>query len=83
MRGKIECSDSVIKRVSNNLIKGRRARSKYDFYLNPDLLAIYLEKKQKKVAGIETEHMDFGISKAYRLLPHYDGKDEQTNQESI
>lgn len=45
MRGKIECDDSVIKRVSNNLIKGRRARGKYDFYLNPELLAQHLEKK--------------------------------------
>jgi len=45
MRGKIECDDSVIKRVSNNLIKGRRARTKYDFYLNPELLAQHLIKK--------------------------------------
>jgi|LauGreDrversion4_2_1035121.scaffolds.fasta_scaffold523286_1 hypothetical protein len=82
MRGKIECDDSVIKRVSNNLIKSRRARSKYDFYLNPDLLAEYLQKKQLKAAGVEPEHMDFGISKAYRLLPHYEGRDESSAHES-
>jgi hypothetical protein len=24
--------------------------------------------------------MDFGISKAYRLLPHYEGRDETSNE---
>jgi hypothetical protein len=26
--------------------------------------------------------MDFGISKAYRLLPHYDGRDEGNVQDT-
>jgi hypothetical protein len=39
MRGKIESGDSVIKRVSNNLIKSKREKNKYEFYMNPDSLA--------------------------------------------
>ena len=45
MRGKIECEDSVIKRVSNNLIQAKRNRPKYEFYLNADLLQQYMLKK--------------------------------------
>ena len=81
MRGKIECEDSVIKRVSNNLIQAKRTRPKYEFYLNPDQLAEYLQKKQAQIAGTEEEvRADFGISKAHRILPNYVGKEENTNE---
>ena len=36
MRGKHENNDSVIKRVSKNLISSKRKHSKYEFYLNPE-----------------------------------------------
>ena len=44
-RGLIETDQSVIKRVSNNLIQAKRKRPKYEFYLNPNLLAEYIAKK--------------------------------------
>ena len=44
-RGLIEKDDSVIKKVSNNLIESKRKRSKYEFYLHPHLLAEYLARK--------------------------------------
>ncbi len=40
-----ETDQSVIKRVSNNLIQAKRKRPKYEFYLNPNLLAEYIAKK--------------------------------------
>lgn len=42
MRGKVEADYSVIKRVSKNLILSKRKRTKYELYLNPDLLNDYL-----------------------------------------
>lgn len=81
MRGKIECEDSVIKRVSNNLIIAKRNRPKYEFYLNPDRLAEYNRRKQAQLAGTEEEaRTDFGLSKAYRLLPNYEAKDDEPNE---
>lgn len=78
LRGKIECEESVIKRVSNNLIQAKRTRPKYEFFLNPDLLSEYIERKQRQLSGQEEEQRtDFGLSKAYRLLPHYSGKDDE------
>lgn len=82
VRGKIESDDSVIKRVSNNLIQSKRMRPKYEFYLNPDLLAEYLQKKQNQMLGLEVERTDFGLSKAYRLLPHYKGRDDPSAAEN-
>lgn len=78
LRGKIECEESVIKRVSNNLIQAKRTRPKYEFFLNPDLLSEYIERKQRQLSGQEEEQRtDFGLSKAYRLLPNYSGKDDE------
>jgi len=45
MRGKLENDISVIKRVSKNLIISKRKRPKYEFYLNPDQLNDYLNRK--------------------------------------
>ena len=45
MRGKVEAYDSVIKRVSKNLILSKRKRPKYEFYLDSDLLNAYLIRK--------------------------------------
>lgn len=72
-RGLIETDNSVIKRVSNNLIQAKRKRPKYEFYLNPNLLAEYIAKKQRQMNGQEEQRIDFGLSKAYQLLPHYFG----------
>lgn len=55
MRGKIECEESVIKRVSNNLIQAKRTRPKYEFFLNPDLLQEYIDRKQRQLSGLEEE----------------------------
>ncbi len=46
MRGKIESNDSVIKKVSKNLIRQKRKQPKYDFYLNKEQLSEHLNKKQ-------------------------------------
>lgn len=81
MRGKIECDDSVVRKVCTQMIKETRTRPKYEFYLNPELLASHIEKKQKKLAGQEEPRPDFGLSKAYRLLPYYMGKEEPLNTE--
>ena len=81
MRGKIECQDSVIKRVSNNLIVAKRNRPKYEFYLNAERLAEYNRRKQAQLAGTEEEaRTDFGLSKAYRLLPNYHAKDDEPDK---
>jgi hypothetical protein len=63
-----------MRKVCTQRIKENRTRPKYEFFLNPDLLAQYVEKKQKKLAGKEDPPPDFGLSKAYRLLPFNMGK---------
>ena len=71
MRGKIEAHDSVIKRVSKNLILSKRKRPKYEFYLDADLLNAYLIRKQNDLRKSKEIDGDFGLSKAYQLLPHF------------
>lgn len=76
MRGKIESGESVIKRVSKNLILSKRKRPKYEFYLDPDQLNAYLQRKQNDLKNQKNIDGDFGLSKAYYLLPHFCRKDE-------
>ena len=76
IRGKIESDQSVVKRVSQNLIISKRKRPKYEFYLNHDQLNAYLQKKQEIMQG-KKEVVDFGLSKAYFLLPHFCKKEDE------
>ncbi|CDW91345.1 histidine acid phosphatase family protein [Stylonychia lemnae] len=77
MRGKLENDLSVIKRVSKNLIISKRKRPKYEFYLNPDQLNDYLNRKQEQLSGKNQVTVDFGLSKAYQLLPHFTTKEDE------
>eukprot|EP00347_Sterkiella_histriomuscorum_P003567 403363794 len=81
MRGKLENNQSVIKRVSKNLIVSKRKRPKYEFYLNPDQLNEYLIKKQEQFNGKQEQLIDFGLSKAYSVLPHPRFLDELPNSD--
>jgi hypothetical protein len=46
MRGKLEREGSVIKKVSKNIIRQKRKRPKYDYYLNAEILSEHFEKKK-------------------------------------
>ncbi len=64
MRGKTETEESVIRRVSINLIQSRRRQKSQG-------VAVKIKKSERAASSD-----DFGLSKAYQLLPHYRASDD-------
>jgi len=71
-RGKIEGQGSVLKSVTKNIISAKRNEDKYWYYIHPEY-----QSQQKK--GLP--QFDFGLSRDYKLLPHYSEKDSDDMNE--